>query len=110
MEQLLRIADEQHAERIVDVEVCCGVMQQVVPEAMQMAFEALSEGTPAAGATLKITEEAMVANCRGCGASFAPQIDDFTCPRCGVADAELVAGRDIVLRTIVCETEDEATV
>ncbi|MCK4341101.1 MAG: hydrogenase maturation nickel metallochaperone HypA [Phycisphaerae bacterium] len=108
MDQLLRIADEQHAVRIVEVEVICGEMQQVVPEALQLAFEAVTVDTPAAGATLKLSEERMVANCRSCGQRFEPAIDDFLCPHCSAADAELIAGQDIVLKSVVCEIEDEA--
>lgn len=110
MDQLLRIAEQQHAIRIVEVEVQCGVMQQVVPEALQLAFEALSAKTPAAGATLTIVEEPMAATCRACGRHYEPAVDNFRCPGCQQADAELVAGQDIVLKTVVCETEDQAPV
>lgn len=108
MDQLLRIADEQHAVRIVEVDVVCGVMQQVVPDALELAFEALSADTVAAGACLKVTEESLVAVCRSCGQRFEPTMESFLCPQCQQADAELIAGHDIVLRTVVCETEKEA--
>lgn len=110
MEQLRPIADEQGATRIVQVELRCGVMQQVVPEALQLAFEAASAGTPAEGATLTIEEEDLVASCRSCGERFEAAIDDFSCPRCRLADVELVAGQDIVLKSVVCETEVKAAV
>ena len=110
MEQLLQIAEQQHAARIAEVEVHCGVMQQIVPESLRFAFDALSAGTPAAGATLKIVEEGVVAQCRSCGGRFAAALDNYQCPKCQVADVEVVAGRDIVLRTVVCETEDKAAV
>ena len=110
MEQLLRIAEEQRAARIAEVEVHCGVMQQIVPESLRFAFEALSAGTPAAGATLRIVEEGLVAQCRSCGERFEAAIGNYLCPKCQVADVEIVAGRDIVLRTVVCETEDKAAV
>ena len=108
MDQLLRIADEQRARRITEVEVVCGIMQQVVPEALQFAFEALSAGTPAEGAALKLTEEPLQAKCRACGASFEASIDNYLCPACQTADVELLTGRDIVLKTVVCETEEAA--
>lgn len=109
MEQLQRIAAEQNAKRITEVEVVCGVMQQVVPEALELAFEALAQDTPAAEATLRIVEEPLVGTCRACNREYAPELDDFRCPACGLADPELTAGRDIVLKTVVVETEDEAT-
>jgi hydrogenase nickel incorporation protein HypA/HybF len=108
MEQLERIAAAERAVRIVEVEVVCGVMQQVVPEALQLAFEAVTAGTLAEGAALAIKEEAMAARCRVCGRTYAPRIDDYLCPECGQADAELTAGQDIILKSVVCETDGEA--
>jgi hydrogenase nickel incorporation protein HypA/HybF len=109
MDQLTQIAQTQRVQRIVAVEVICGEMQQVVPDALHLAFEAVTAETIAAGATLTIVEQALAARCRACGAEFAPQIDDYLCPACGQADVELTAGRDIVLQSVVGETEDEAT-
>ncbi|HPM22410.1 MAG TPA: hydrogenase maturation nickel metallochaperone HypA [Phycisphaerae bacterium] len=110
VDQLQRIAAEQRATRIIAVEVHCGVMQQVVPEALRLAFEATSTDTPAAGATLTIVEEGLVARCRACDVCYAAAIDDYACPRCRQADVELLAGRDIVLRTVTCETQDGVAV
>jgi hydrogenase nickel incorporation protein HypA/HybF len=103
LDQLLRIAAEHHATRIEQVEVRCGVMRQVVPEALQLAFEAASAGTPAAGAQLTIIEEGLVVRCRACRAEFASGLDDYRCPRCKTADVELIAGHDIILRSVVCQ-------
>jgi hydrogenase nickel incorporation protein HypA/HybF len=103
VEQLQRIADERHVRRIVEVEVHCGVMQQVVSESLAMAFEAVSADTPAAGARLKIVVEELVVRCRACGSSFAAAIDNYLCPQCQTADVEVIAGRDVVLQSVVCE-------
>jgi len=104
VEQLQRIAAEQRAVRIVEVEVRCGVLRQVVPEALQLAFSAASADTPAAGAVLRISEEDLVAKCRPCGTQFAARMDDYRCPTCRQADVELVGGQDIVLKSVVCDT------
>ncbi len=105
VEQLERLAAEHHATRIERVEVRCGVLRQVVPDALRIAFEAASAGTPAAGAELVVSEEALVARCRECGREYAAAIDDYACPQCRAANVELVAGHDIVLRTVTCETD-----
>jgi len=106
VEQLCRIAAEKHAVRITEVEVHCGVLRQVMPEALELAFSAVTEETVAAGATLKIIEEGLVARCRACGMEFATGIDDYSCPGCQQADVAFVAGHDIVLTAVVCETAD----
>ncbi len=108
MDQVLRVAGENDAGRVVEVEVHCGVMQQVVPEALEMAFEAVAAGTVAEGSRLVIVEDAMRARCRVCGHEYEPNIDDFLCPKCSQANAELLVGQDIVLQTVICETEDRA--
>ena len=50
----------------------------------------------------------MRARCRVCGHEYEPNIDDFLCPKCSQANAELLVGQDIVLQTVICETEDRA--
>lgn len=105
VEQLQRVAAEQRAVRIVRVELECGVMQQVVPEALRLAFAACSADTCAAGAELVVREEPLAAVCRACGQRYRPALDDYTCPGCRSAEAELVAGRDILLRAVECETQ-----
>jgi hydrogenase nickel incorporation protein HypA/HybF len=106
LESLLRVAAEQRATRIVELEVDCGVLQQVVPEALATAFEALSQGTPAAGARLRIREVGLRVRCRKCGAEYAAAIDNYVCAGCGAADVELLAGRDMVLRSVVCDVAE----
>jgi Zn finger protein HypA/HybF involved in hydrogenase expression len=39
---------------------------------------------------------------------FEPAIDNYLCPNCGQADAEFLAGNDIILKSLVCEKEDPA--
>lgn len=109
MVQLERIAAEQGLLRITRVEVVCGEMQQVVPESLHLAFDAITEDTIAGGATLVLEEESLEAVCRSCGNRFVPQIDDFLCPECRVADVEIVSGRDIVLRSIEGEARNEVS-
>ncbi len=106
VEQLQRLAAEHQAVRITEVEVRCGVLRQVAPAALELAFTAATAETVAAGANLKVIEEGLVARCRACGTEFATEIDDYSCPTCQQADVEFVAGHDIVLTAVVCETPD----
>ena len=77
VEQLERIAVENGLTRIDDVNVLCGVMQQVVPEALQIAFTAASAGTVAEGAKLTIAEERLIVRCRNCGAKHPAEVDNL---------------------------------
>ena len=73
---------------VLTVEV--GVQRLVVPEAMQIAWEAAREGTVAAAASLELVEIPAEARCTACDHAFPPAIDDYRCPACGVAAAEIV--------------------
>ena len=99
---------ELDGELIEEIEVHIGAMRQIVPEALEMGFRAAAEGTLAANARLNIIEEKIAAVCRGCETRFMPDIDNYLCPQCGQADARIVAGNDIILRSVVCQTPEEA--
>jgi hydrogenase nickel incorporation protein HypA/HybF len=108
VDQLLRISAAHAGGRITEVEVACGVMQQVEPEALRLAFAAVTADTPAAGARLVLTEEQLVAECRQCSVRYDASIDDLRCPKCGVAYCAILAGRDVILRSITLEEPDES--
>ena len=98
--QALEVAGENNLARIEAIEVEVGVLQQVVPEALDLAFQAESQDTPAAGAVLRQVEVPMRARCRSCGHEYAPDIDCFQCDQCGRADPEIIDGRDIILKSL----------
>jgi hydrogenase nickel incorporation protein HypA/HybF len=105
--QVVEVAGQHGAEAVEEVEVQIGVLRQIVPEALEMSFTAAGEGTIAAGARLNIIEERIVGVCRTCDCMYMPAVDNFLCPRCGQADARIIAGNDIILRSVVCRTPEE---
>lgn len=100
IDQLEELAIEHGFKRVESVAVQAGALRGIVPEAMEMAFREISMGTCAEGAKLDLEVVPAVALCRSCGHRFAPAIDYYQCENCGLADVELVAGMDILLRTI----------
>lgn len=110
IEQATAAAAPHGATRITWIEVEIGVLKQVVPEALDLAFEACAEGTLAEGATLSQTVRPAVALCRPCGREFEPDLAalSFACPLCGQADVELTAGHEIVLKSLECDAPAEA--
>jgi len=110
VDRAVEVAQQHHATRIDEVQVDIGVMRQVVPEALELAFSVASEGTLAEGAELRITEEEAVAVCRNCQCRFSPEIGRFVCPQCEQANVRIVAGSEIILKTIVCQADEEASV
>lgn len=108
VDHLLEVARQHDAQRVEQVEVEIGILQQVLPEALEMAFSAATMGTIAQDAVLKLSEVPALVECRSCKQRFEPEINDYLCPRCRRADARIVAGNDIVLKSIVCQTEESA--
>jgi hydrogenase nickel incorporation protein HypA/HybF len=104
---VLDVAGRNHATRVDEIQIEVGMLRQVVPEALELAFEAAAEGTPAAGARLRLVEVKVSAVCNGCGACYAPDIDSsYVCPQCGRADARITGGDDILLKTVICEVDE----
>ncbi len=105
VEQVLRVAEENKAARVNQVEVRMGLMRQVVPEALELAFEAVAKDTLAEGARLSIIEEGITARCLNCDIEFEGHVDFLQCPQCGLANIKIIAGNDIVLTSLECEQE-----
>ena len=109
VDSLLEIAQQQDVARIEAVEVEIGALQLVVPEALELAFTAATADTMAEGAALKLVEVPAAAECRECGCGFQPTVDSFLCPQCQQADVRIVAGNDIILKSMVCQTRERAS-
>ena len=98
--QLELLAEEHGLVRIDEFTVAAGAARQIVPEALQMAFEAAASGTCAQEALIKFQVVPVVVQCRSCGERFGPQSSSFLCAGCGQADVEIVEGNDIVLASV----------
>lgn len=108
LDQLDELAATNALARIERVHVQAGERRGIVPEAMQLAFREAARGGPAAGAVLELEILPARARCRLCGHEFAPAPDSYLCTACGQADVDLVAGDDIVLKSITGETNGES--
>lgn len=91
-----------------EIELDIGEIQQVVPEALAVAWESLTADTELEGSVIKTKEISIVAICRSCGTHYSPEVEDFSCPQCRKADPEFLQGKDILLRAIHCDVEKEA--
>lgn len=108
LRELQTVADQNCLSSITSFVVRAGEMRAIVPEALDIAFESLAEGTCAQSATLELQIEPAKARCRACGAEFRPQEDSFLCPRCGQAVAEIIRGNDIMLLSVEGQAEEES--
>jgi hydrogenase nickel incorporation protein HypA/HybF len=97
----LEVADTHGGQAVEHLWVRFGRLRQVMPEALSLAFGAVAHGTLAEGATLHWEEVLPRVRCRSCDTIFAPEDQWFwTCPECGTADGEVLAGEDVVVTRV----------
>lgn len=103
--QVLMTAAENNLSKISEVQIDCGVLRQVIPQMMQTAWQSVSADTIADGALLEIKQVSAEARCRNCGFEYEPKFDYFVCEKCGQADAEILQGDEIILKSVIGDTE-----
>ncbi len=96
------------ASRLLLVRVRFGTLANVVPEALTMAFEVLTQGTEFEGARLELDEEPILLGCGECSREFSPPpsaaAQFSACPHCGQELGHLVlAGKALYLAHLEVE-------
>ncbi len=76
-----------------------GTLAGIVPDAVRFCFDLATTGTTLEGAWLDIEDEPGRGRCHVCGSEF--DMPDLLprCP-CGSTDAEVVAGRSLVVSSV----------
>lgn len=97
LSQVFQEARNVGAARVHEVRLRVGVLSGVVPDALQFAFEALTPGTLAEGAVLKIEEVPARFWCASCLREFVSANLYSECPDCGKPSDKLRAGRELEL-------------
>jgi hydrogenase nickel incorporation protein HypA/HybF len=106
-EAIIAIA-ERHAagRRVTRVEVKVGHLRQVVPSALEFAFQLSTEGTVLEGAELALEVVPAAGRCRACGATTELHHFPLLCSACGGYDLELLRGEELLVDAL--ELEEEA--
>jgi hydrogenase nickel incorporation protein HypA/HybF len=100
---------ERHAagRRVSRVEVHVGYLRQVVPSALEFAFELVVRDTVLEGAELVLVEVPAAGRCRACGAEGRLDGFPFTCRACGGWDVAVTAGEELRIESLDLETKEE---
>ncbi len=96
------------ATRIIDIRVSVGELTEVVDFALQFAFEALTPGTMAEGATLTVTHVPARSHCNACGLDYAHDRFQMVCQHCDSFDVALLHGRELQIDSIETEDDEDA--
>ena len=105
LEAVAPVAREAGAERVVTVSLRIGDLREVVPEALDFAWEVLCEEDPLMeGCALAVEEVHPRSRCRACGEEFEHDRFHLRCPACGSRETELLAGRELDIVSIEIES------
>ncbi len=107
-ESVLAVARRHAAgRRVYAVELRVGYLRQVVPSALEFAFELLTSGTELEGAELVIEEVPVRGRCRDCEAETTTSSFPLQCGSCGGLDLTLLTGQELLVAAL--ELEEEMT-
>ena len=105
-ESVVRIASAHAAgRRVARVELKVGHLRQVVPAALEFAFELVAQGTPVEGAELVQEEVPAAGRCRACGEESPLDGFPLACRACGGYDLEVTAGEELRVESLDLEEE-----
>ena len=103
----IRSAQEAGADRVCEVALRVGEMTEAIPDALQFAFEALSEGTICEGAQLTLDMVGPRSMCLDCGGEFDHDRFHRRCPVCESYETVLISGRELEIASIEVEFDDD---
>jgi hydrogenase nickel incorporation protein HypA/HybF len=108
-EAIVAIA-ERHAQgrTVTKVEVRVGHLRQVVPSALEFAFELVREGTVLEDAELELEDVPARGRCRNCGVETTMGGFPLACSACGGLDLEILAGEELLVDSLELEEVEEA--
>ncbi|HVK21117.1 MAG TPA: hydrogenase maturation nickel metallochaperone HypA [Actinokineospora sp.] len=85
--------------RVTAVRLEVGQLAGVVSDSLRFCFDVAAQGTTVEGARLEIDEPPGRGRCRDCGAERAFHDLILLCD-CGSADIEILAGRELRIRSV----------
>jgi hydrogenase nickel incorporation protein HypA/HybF len=95
-----------HGRKVEKVELKVGHLRQVVPSALEFAFELVSKGTVAEGAELVMEQVPAAGECRGCGESTPLPGFPLVCASCGGFDVEVTQGEELLVESLELQEQE----
>jgi hydrogenase nickel incorporation protein HypA/HybF len=89
--------------RVAVVGLTVGHLRQVVPSALEFAFELVAKGTPLEGAELRMEEVPAAGRCRSCGMDTPLPELPLICRGCGSWDVEITRGEELLVDSLELE-------
>jgi hydrogenase nickel incorporation protein HypA/HybF len=97
-QSILNIVEEyakQHGfQHVNSLKLSLGRLSCVEPQSIEFAFEVISKGTKAEGASLEFLIKPIIIHCFSCERDLEVETYDAICPRCRSAEILLAAGTE----------------
>jgi hydrogenase nickel incorporation protein HypA/HybF len=90
---------------VARVELKVGHLRQVVPGALEFAFELLTAGTVLEGAELALETVPAAGRCRRCGAESELEHFPLQCTACGGFELDLLRGEELLVEALELHQE-----
>jgi hydrogenase nickel incorporation protein HypA/HybF len=87
-------------QKVFKVILEVGKLSGVVPEALEFCFAICTKGTVMAEAKLEFLRPPALGRCKKCEKEFDLVENNFSCPICGMADWDLISGREFIIKEI----------
>jgi hydrogenase nickel incorporation protein HypA/HybF len=102
------VARHAAGRKVARVDLKVGCLRQVVPDALEFAFELAARGTRAEGAELVIEEVPASVQCRECGMVSSAPTFPMRCASCGTFKVDVASGEELLVQSLEVE-EDPCT-
>ena len=107
MDAVTKSAHDAGADKVLKVTLSVGEMTECIQDALEFAFEALTEDDPfVRDAELTINMIKPKSRCLECGAEFEHDRFHMFCPECDSFATELLAGRELQIDSIEVDIPD----
>ena len=100
-------AEKAGATRITEIRITVGELTEIQEFALDFAFQSLTPGTMAEGATLIVTTVTPTSRCRVCDIVYDHDRFQMLCPTCGSFDVEPLTGRELRIDSIEADDGDD---
>lgn len=108
MDAVTKSAHDAGADKVLKVTLSVGEMTECIQDALEFAFEALTEDDPfVRDAELTINMIKPKSRCLECGAEFEHDRFHMFCPECDSFATELLVGRELQIDSIEVDIPDD---
>jgi len=107
IETVEKAVENLDVARVTRVTLAVGKLSNVLPEALEFAFEALTQQGIMKGAKLEIESLPAIARCDDCGREYQADGFPIVCPACKSNGFTIISGDEVYVQSIEYERKND---